>query len=186
LTAPPAGMPEPEPGLRQVFRRSCTDVAARMRLPSWEQLRWEMAAPLAGFTVADLLEAWIARHLAVAAAFGAKATRRDELPDSPTEAVVEAVRLALRAMPPDGLPAEATAEVHLAVAEAVVLGWDLQRTIGAGAGPDPRLVEAAMGWVDELNGKVWPGLDPIGTGPLAGATDLLLAGCGRPVGAWAG
>jgi len=157
-----------------------------MRLPSWEQLRWEMPAPLGEYTVGDLLEAWTARHLAVAAAFGASPPRRDELPEGPTEAVVEAIRVALRAMPPDAIPPEAAPDVHLAVAEAVVLGWDLQRAIGAGAGPDPRLVEAAMGWLDELEGKVWPGLTPTGSGPLAGATDLLLASCGRPAGAWAG
>jgi hypothetical protein len=153
-----------------------------MRLPSWEQLRWELARPLKGHTVGDLLEAWVERHLAVAAAMAPATPARSELPGRSTEAVVEAVRAALRALPAGEVPAAAAPDVRASVAEAVVLGWDLQRAIGAGADPDPLLVEAALGWMDELEGRVWPCLPPAPVPALASATDQLLALCGRLVG----
>lgn len=167
-------------GLRRTYRRACTDVAARMRLPAWEHLRYPLRTPLGDHTVADLLERLVAGQLTVVDAVGGAAPARRDLPARPTEAVIEAVRAALRALATGEIPPDATDAVRVAAAEAVVLGWDLQQAILAGADPDPILVSDVLPWVWTGTVTVWPGLPPADEPPDADAVERLLAAAGRP------
>ena len=45
----------PDRELLRLHRRACTDFAARMRLPAWEHLPMNLAEPMSGLTVGDLL-----------------------------------------------------------------------------------------------------------------------------------
>ena len=166
-------------GLRRTYRRACTDVAARMRLPAWEHLRYPLRTPLGDHTVADLLDRLVVGHLSVVDAVGGAAPLRSELPERPTDAVIEAVRAALRALPAGEVPPSATDTVRVAAAEAVVLGWDLQQAILAGADPDPILVADVLPWVWTGAVTLWPGLPHAEEPPDADAVDRLLAAAGR-------
>jgi hypothetical protein len=166
-------------GLRRTYRRACTDVAARMRLPAWEHLRYPLRAPLGDHTVTDLLERLDAAQLTVVDALGGAAPARSELPARPTDAVVEAVRAALRALPAGEVPQAATDAVRIAAAEAVVLGWDLQQAILAGADPDPILVGDVLPWVWTGSVTLWPDLPPADEPADASAVERLLAAAGR-------
>jgi hypothetical protein len=150
-----------------------------MRLPAWEHLRYPLRTPLGDHTVTDLLERLVAGQLSVVDAVGGAAPARTELPERPTDAVVEAVRAALRALPAGEIPPDATDAVRVAAAEAVVLGWDLQQAILAGADPDPILVADVLPWVWTGEVTLWPDLPPADEPPGADAVERLLAAAGR-------
>lgn len=135
--------------------------------------------PVHDHTVADLLERLVAGQLEVVDALGADVPPRADLPDSPTDAVIEAVRTALRALPAGSVPAHAEPAVRTAVAEAVVLSWDLQQTVMAGADPDDILVGEVLPWLWAGRVSVWPGLAGGEAPATAGATERLLRAAGR-------
>jgi hypothetical protein len=162
-----------------MYRRACTDVAARMRLPAREHLPMPLRPPLHDHSVADVLERLVGGQLDVVAAVGAPVPDRTELPGSPTDAVIEAVRAALRALPPGPVPTGAEEAVRTAVAEAVVLGWDLQQVVMAGADPDDLLVAEILPWLWAGTVRVWPGLESAEAPADAAAVERLLWASGR-------
>lgn len=165
--------------LRRLYRRACTDVAARMRLPAWEHLRMPLRPPLHDHTVADVLERLVAGQLEVVDSLGAAVPARADLPVTPTDAVIEAVRAALRALPPGPVPPDAEPVVRTAVAEAVVLGWDLQQAVMAGADPDDILVGEVLPWLWAGRVQVWPDLAGAEGPADAAAADRMLWAAGR-------
>ena len=57
----------PDRELLRLHRRACTDFAARMRLPAWEHLPMNLAEPMSGLTVGDLLTQVANSNIATAA-----------------------------------------------------------------------------------------------------------------------
>ena len=150
-----------------------------MRLPAWEHLPMPLRPPLHHPTVADLLERIVVGQLDVADRLGAGPSDRAALPDRPTDAVIEAVRTGLRALPPGPVPDVAASAVRTAVAEAVVLGWDLQQAVMAGADPDDILVADVLPWLWAGTVQVWPGLPGAEAPAEADATARMLWAAGR-------
>lgn len=139
--------------------------------------------PLHDHTVADLLDRIVDSQLEVVDALGTPVPDRSDLPSTRTDAVIEAVRAALRALPPGPVPDGAQAVVRTAVAEAVVLGWDLQQTVMAGADPDEILVAEVLPWMWAGTVDVWPGLPGAEAPADAAVVDRLLWASGRRVAA---
>lgn len=160
-------------------------MAARMRLPRWDQMTVPLRAPLDTYTVADLLERVVEGNLEFAADLGGQTIPTAiDAGDDPIASVVESVRTVLTVVSgletQSGFAPSRRDQFWSRIAELTVLGYDLQQAIFAGAGLDDILIDRLLG-VGQAEISVWPGLharEPEAMTP----EDVVLARFGRTSG----
>jgi len=149
--------------LVRLHRRACTDMAARMRLPRWDQLDTPLRGALADHVVSDLLVRVVEGNLEFAADLSGQPTPSAvEVGDDPIAAVTESIRTILTVVsglePQAGFAPSRRNQFWARIAELTILGYDLQQAIFAGAGLDDILIDRLLG-VGPVDLGVWPGLD---------------------------
>ena len=168
--------------LVRLHRRACTDMAARMRLPRWDQLDARLRAPLDDRLVRDLLGRVVEGNLEFAADLsGQPIPAAVDVGDNPIAAVTESIRTILTVV--SGLETSAgfaptrRDQFWARIAELTVLGYDLQQAIFAGAGLDDILIDRLLG-VGPGDLRVWPDLEPCEPAEMT-PEDVVLARFGR-------
>lgn len=175
----------PDRELVRLHRRACTDMAARMRLPRWDQLDNPLRAPLDDHRVRDLLGRIVEGNLEFAADLaGQPIPPAIDLGSDPIAAVTESIRTILTVV--SALESEAgfaplrRDQFWGRVAELTVLGYDLQQAIFAGAGLDDILIDRLLG-AGPGDLQIWPQLDPCEPEAMT-PEDVVLARFGRTSG----
>lgn len=177
----------PDRELLRLHRRACTDFAARMRLPAWEHLPMNLAEPMGGLTVGDLLTQVANSNIATAAVLsGQEHPAMVELGTDPSQVVVESIRTVLTVASgldhTSGFSPNHRQLIWSRIVELTVLGYDLQQAIRAGAGLDDVLVDRISAVEPEV--EIWPSLASLEFDMSTPPTLRLLAKHGRPPGLW--